>query len=107
MSKLEDKYGLLPAVSESVVEKAMSEVSEFVSFMKHDPEGARRSVEHDIEWLKENKDFLGNAVKAAIDSALDLYSDKLTHKDWIELRTYLLKGVLLLLQMINESMRET
>lgn len=107
MSKPEDKYGLLPEVPEHIVERMLSEVSEFASFMKHDPEGAKRSIESDIDWLKENKDFLGRAVEASIDPALDLYSDVLTHKDWVELRTYLLKGVLLMLQMINEAIKES
>lgn len=107
MSKPEDKYGLLPEVPERIAGKVLSEVTNFATFMKHDPEGAERSVVSDINWLKENKDFLGRAVEASIDPALELYSETLTHKDWVTLRTFLLKGVLLTLQIINESMKET
>ncbi len=106
MSSPEDKYGLLPRISESIAEKILAEVSDFASFMKHDPDGAKRSVESDVEWLKENKGFLGNAVEASVDASLDLYSETLTHKEWVELRTFLLKGVLLMIQMINEALKK-
>jgi hypothetical protein len=106
MSKPEDKYGFLPKVPEHIVDKILSEVTDFASFMMHDPEGAKPALAVDIDWLKENKDFLGKAVEASVDPALDLYSDTLTHKDWVELRACLLKGVLLTLQIINESMKE-
>lgn len=97
----------MPKVPEHIVDRILSEVEDFASFMKHDPEGARRSVEGDIDWLKENKDFLGRAVEASVDSALDLYSEKLTHKDCTDLRVLLLKGVLLTLELINESTKES
>jgi hypothetical protein len=106
MSKPEDKYELLPKVPEHIVDKILSEVTDFASFMKHDSEGAKRSVTSDIDWLKENKDFLGRAVEASVDPALDLYSETLTHKDWVDLRICLLKGVLLTFQIMNESMKE-
>ena len=102
----EEKYGALPSVSESTVESVMCEADKFAAEMKHDPQGARRSLEDEIKWLKENKDFLGRAVEASIDPALSLVEDKLTHKDWVELRCYLIKGVLLTLQMINEALKE-
>jgi len=51
--------------------------------------------------LKEHKDFLGRLVEAAVDSALDLFSDKLTHVDWTALRIYLMKRILLVLQGMN------
>jgi hypothetical protein len=107
MSELNGKYGLLPKVPEHIVDKILNEVSDFASFMKHDPDGAKRHLDAEINWLKENKDFLGKAIEASVDSALDLYSETLTHKDWIELRTFLLKGALLILQTINETLRES
>lgn len=106
MSDVEEKFGLLPVVSEHIIEVILSEVENFASFMKHDLKGAIKSVMNEIEWLKSSKDFLGRAVEASVDSALELYSDKLSHRDWVELRTLLLKGVLLVLQAINEAMKE-
>lgn len=106
MIKPDDKYGFLPYIPENIFERVISEVEDFASFMKHDPKGAERSVESDIEWIKDNKGYLGKAIEAAVDSILDLYSDVLTHREWSELRTYLLKGILLLLQMISEGQKE-
>lgn len=106
MSNVEEKFGLLPEVSEHIIEVLLSEVEKFASLMKHDPRSAMKVVADEIEWLKSNKDFLGRAVEASVDSALELYSDKLSHRDWMELRTLLLKGVLLVLQAINEAMKE-
>lgn len=96
----------LPEVSEQIIEEILTEVNNFASFMEHDPKEAIKSVMEDIEWLKNNKDFLGKTVEAVVDSALDLYSDKLSHKDFIELRTLLLKGILLMLQAINKAIKE-
>ena len=74
--------------------------------MRHDPDGARRIVEEDLRWLEENNPYLGRAARASVDSALNLFADKLSHADWTELELLLLKGVLLVLQMLNEAMRE-
>ena len=101
-----NKYNMLPRVSEHVIDGLMREIHEFTVLMKHDLKAASKSVREDIEWLKENKDFLGRAVEAAVDSALELYDDKLTHRDWVELELFLLKGVLLLLQAVNEGLKE-
>jgi hypothetical protein len=38
-------------------------------------------VSQNIEWPKENKGFLGRAVEASVDSALELYGEKLSHTD--------------------------
>jgi hypothetical protein len=81
-------------------------VDNFTVFLRHDFEGAVRSVMDDINWLKEKKDFLGRAVEASVDAALDLYGEKLSHKDWMNLRTILLKGTLLKLQSINNALKE-
>lgn len=54
----ERKYGLLPKIPEHVIEEVMQEVKSFATFMKHDFEGAREAVNQDIEWLRENKEFL-------------------------------------------------
>jgi len=102
---LEEKYGLLPEVTELMVEELEKEVSEFSELMRTAPERARRGVLDEVEWLGRRKDFLGRLVKAAVDPALDLVSDKLTHSDWEELRIYLLKGVLLVLQGINLALK--
>lgn len=40
----EDKYDLLPEVSENIVKKLLQEVKNFTTLLKHDPEGAKRSV---------------------------------------------------------------
>jgi hypothetical protein len=103
---LEHKYGFLPKAPEHIVEQMMQEVNDFATLTKHDFEGARETVSQDIEWLRENKDFLGKAVEASVNSALELYGEKLSHTDWISLQTLLLKGQLLVLQLINESLRE-
>jgi hypothetical protein len=103
---LEHKYGFLPKVPEHIVEQMMQEVNDFAILMKHDFEGARKSVNQNIEWLRENKDFLGKAVEASVDSALELYGEKLSHTDWISLQTLLLKGQLLVLELINEALGE-
>jgi len=102
----ERKYGLLPKIPEHVIEEVMQEVKSFATFMKHDFEGAREAVNQDIEWLRENKEFLGRAVEASINAALELYGEKLSHNDWVSLQTLLLKGQLLVLQLVNESLRE-
>ena len=47
-------------------------------------------MEEDLEWLEENDPYLGRAVKAAVDSALDALADK-------PLELILLKEVLLVL----------
>lgn len=100
-SPFEEKYGLLPEVTETVVESLMSEVSEFVDLMQNSPDRAKRNVLAEVNWLKERKDFLGALVEASVDPALDLVSDKLVHADWDALRIYLLKGILLVLHGLN------
>jgi len=105
LSRFERRYGSIPRVSEGVVDSILSEVRSFTGFLKHDPQEARRLVEEDLNWLKENNPYLARIIRAAINSALDLYSNKLTHADWIELELLLLKGVLLVLQTINEALK--
>lgn len=106
MSNLEDKYGLLPEVTEHIVEELLNRVNEFATLLKHDPEGAKRLVYREIEWLKERKDFLGKAVETSVDAALDLYGDRLSHRDWTDLQILLLKGLLIVLESINEASKE-
>ena len=106
MADLEDKYGLLPEVSEHVMDKLRREAEDFANLLKHYPEGVKRSLNQEIEWLKENKDLLGRTVETSVDAALGLYSDKLTHKQWINLQILLLKGVLFVLQSVNEAFKE-
>jgi len=106
MPSLDDKYGLLPEVPEHIVDKLLTEVEDFTTLLKHDPEGAKRSLHQEIEWLKEKKDFLGKAVETSIDAALELYGDRLSHNEWADLQTLLLKGVLVLLQSLNEALKE-
>lgn len=106
MSNLENRYGLLPQVPEHVIDKLRHDAKDFANLFKHDPEEAKRSLHQEIEWLAENKDFLGRTVSTSVDAALELYSDKLTHKQWIDLQTLLLKGVLFVLQSLNESLKE-
>ena len=55
----------------------------------------------------ENKSLLGSLVEAGVASALSLISDKLSERDLEDLRTYLLKGVLLVLQGINLALKKT
>ena len=107
MAHPEGKYRHLPEVSEHIAEVLIDEVSNSASLLKYDFDSALKSVIEEIDWLKTNKDFLGRAVEVAVDSSLNLFSDRLTHKDWIELRTLLLKGVLLVLQAINEALHES
>lgn len=103
MESCEDRYGMLPLVSETIVEQLLAEVEAFAQFMKHDPRGARRSTDDEIKWLKEYKDFLGSAIEAAVDSALENFDEKLSHKDYIELRYMLLKGLLIVMEMLNRA----
>jgi len=107
MTHPEGKYRHLPEVSEHIAEVLIDEVSNSASLLKYDFDSALKSVIEEVDWLKTNKDFLGRAVEVAVDSSLNLFSDRLTHKDWIELRTLLLKGVLLVLQAINEALHES
>lgn len=69
---------VLPKVPEHVVNEVMHEVNSFVTFLKHDFEGARKSVGQDIEWLRENKGFLGISVKTFVNAMLELYGEKLS-----------------------------
>ena len=107
LEEVNKKYGLLPRIPEHIVWKIVEEEAKnFKETLKHDPKKAEEQIREEIEWLKENKDFLGKAVEAAVDPALEIFSEKLTHKDWTTLRTLLLKGVLLTLQTINETLKE-
>jgi len=106
MSDLEDKYGLLPQIPEHVIDELRHEAENFANLFTHDPEETKHSIHEEVEWLKENKDFLGRTLETSVDAAMELYSDKLTHKQWMDLRTLLLKGVLLVLQSINEALKE-
>jgi hypothetical protein len=106
MSGLEDKYGLLPEVPEHIMGKLRREAENFANLLKHDPEEAKHFLHREIEWLKENKDFLGRTVETSVDATLGLYSDKLTHKQWIDLQNLLLKGVLFVLHSVNEALKE-
>jgi len=49
---------------------------------------------------------LGRAVEASVDAALDLYSDKLSHKEFIDLQILLFKGVFIVHQSMNEALKE-
>ena len=106
MSDLEDKYGLLPEIPEHIMDRLSDEAKDFASLFKHDVEGAKRSLHGEIDWLKENKDFLGRTVETSIDAILGLYSDKLTHKHWVDLQILLLKSVLFVLHSVNEALKE-
>ena len=106
MANLEDKYGRLPQISEHIINELSHEAENFASLFKHDPEETKHSIHEEIEWLKENKDFLGRTLETSVDATLELYSDRLTHKQWMDLRTLLLKGVLFVLQSINEALKE-
>ena len=50
--------------------------------------------------------FLGRLMETGVDSALNLLSDKLEEPDLQEVRIYLLKGVLLVLQGINLALKK-
>jgi len=45
-------------------------------------------------------------MEMAIDAALEFYGDKLTYRDWLTLELFLLKGVLLVLQGVNDAMKQ-
>lgn len=85
-----EKYGKLPSLTESVARELLDEVSTFAEAMRYDPKNAAKEVEDDIRWLTENKGFLGRAVEAAVDAALETVEEELSHKTWVELRTLLL-----------------
>jgi hypothetical protein len=106
MSGIKDKYGLLPEIPEHIMDTINDEAKDFASLFEHDTEGAKRSLHEEIEWLKENKDFLGKTVETSIEATLGLYSDKLTHKHWVDLQILLLKGVLFVLHSLNEALKE-
>jgi len=101
------RYGRLPRVSSRATGRVLSEVSAFAGFLEHDPEGAERLVKEDLEWLEENNPYLAAAVRASVDSALDLFADRLSHADWVRLELLLLKGALLVLQLLNEAVGES
>ncbi|RLE74381.1 MAG: hypothetical protein DRJ56_07630 [Thermoprotei archaeon] len=107
MSSPSARYGRLPRVSSRATDRVLSEVSAFAGFLEHDPEEAERLVREDLEWLKENNPYLAAAVRASVDSALDLFADRLSHADWVRLELLLLKGVLLVLQLLNEAVGES
>jgi len=46
---LERKYGFLPKVPEHIIEEIMQEINDFATLMKHDVEGANKTVSDDIE----------------------------------------------------------
>jgi len=104
-SHLKEKYGLLPEVRVEEVRELEKEVSEFSEICHVAPEKAKWIVESEVEWLENNKGFLGRLVETGVDSALNLLSDKLEEPDLKEVRTYLLKGVLLVLQGINLALK--
>ena len=101
----EEMYGLLPIFSESDADRILDEMNRWYTEAENDPETARKSVLEDIDWLKNEKGWLGNAI-GALNSVLDLYGDILNHNDWIFLETHLFKGILVILQFINYKLAE-
>ena len=102
----EEKYGLLPEVRVEEVKELEKEVSEFSEICHAAPEKAKWMVYSEIEWLENNKGFLGRLVETGVNSALNLLSGKLEEPDLQEARIYLLKGVLLVLQGINLALKK-
>ena len=102
----EESYGLLPRFLESDVERILNEINRWAIESANDPDTARKSVLEDVDWLKDKKGWLGNAVEAALSSVLVPYGDILTHNDWVFLETVLIKGILVILQGINHKIAE-
>jgi len=103
----EERYGLLPEIDEQTALELEMEVLRFSELMDADSEKARREVLEEVKWLEKNKNLLGRLVETGITSALSLISDKLSERDLEDLRIYLLKGVLLVLQGINLALKKT
>jgi len=103
----EERYGLLPEIDEQTVLELEMEVLRFSELMEVDSEKAEREVLEEVKWLEKNKSLLGRLVETGIASALSLISDKLSERDLEDLRTYVLKGVLLILQGINLALKKT
>ena len=80
-TRKEEIYGLLPGFLESDVDRILDEINRWATEAENDPETARKSVLEDVDWLKDKKGWLGNAVGAAVSSILDLYGDILTHNN--------------------------
>ena len=95
----------MPEIRVEEVRKLEKEVSELSEMCHVVPKKAKWIVESEVEWLENNKGFLGRLVETGVDSALNLLSDKLEEPDLKEVRTYLLKGVLLVLQGINLALK--
>lgn len=76
MSEFYEKYGHPPGISEHIIPKILNETKNFKETLKYNPKGAEEQVQEEIERFRENKDFLGKAVEAAVDSALEIFSEK-------------------------------
>ena len=100
-----DQYGLLPQISEEARNRIAEEVKDFAELFDGSSEQARADVEGDIEKIEvlHNNKYLAIVVRTAVDAAMDMVRDKLTHEDWMNLQLFLLKGQLLVLELLNRS----
>lgn len=100
-----DQYGLLPQISEEARNRITEEVRDFAELFEGSPEQARADVEGDIEKIEvlHNNKYLAIVVRTAVDAAMDMVRDKLTHEDWMNVQLFLLKGQLLVLELLNRS----
>lgn len=84
----EGKYASLPQISEEARKKIVKEVNDFAKLFKGNPKQARIEVEREIEKIEvvHNNKHLALAVRTAVDAAMDMVSDRLTHEEWINLQ---------------------
>lgn len=104
----EGKYASLPQISEEARKKIVEEVKDFAKLFGENPEQARVEVERDIEKIElvHNNKHLALAVRTAVDAAMDMVSGRLTHEEWMNLQLFLLKGELLVLQLLSTTLGE-
>ena len=106
MGKEEDKFGLLPVISEAVSEKIFGEMDEF----KKLSEAAKgQTIAEDMNWLAEHNEQVRAAIEGLVEGVINIPSpvaEKLTHLEWENLKFDLIYAELMLLRALNEARRE-
>ncbi len=101
----EDRFNLLPVISDAVRERVLNEMDEFNRLT---PEARTDRLEDDLAHLRERNEELANAVEGLGQGPLDqdYISDSLSHTEWLWLRSSVRFAFVMMLRALNEARRE-
>ena len=100
-----DRFSLLPIISDAVRETVVKEMDEFNRLT---PEAREDRLDADLNILHQQNDEMAHAIEGLSEGPIsqDYISDRLTHTEWLWLRSSVQFAFLMMARALNEARRE-